>query len=182
MVKMNTDILTYATIQGIVQQNDPDETAARIHGALTGLLCVQGSVSLEKWLEVALDEGLDLLDDESRAALQTLYRMTCHEINEPDFSFRLFLPDDDYPLSEQISALGEWCYGFLHALGYTSRKDTAWPGDTEEILNDFLQICRITCSPLDEENDLVELTEYVRICSQVVRTEFMQWRQSRRVH
>jgi len=178
---MKNDVLTYETVHEIVDRHDLGDSAAQVHGILTGLLCVQGAVSLTQWLDLLLEDVTDEVTGQTLAPLHVLHRITCQQINEPDFSFRLFLPEED-TLQVQAQALGDWCSGFLYGVGYRSRQDTAWPGDTEEILNDFLQICRITCTPLDDENDLVELTEYVRICAQVIRTEFMQWRQSRRVH
>lgn len=180
-VTMKNDALMYETIHEIALRHDLGDSAAQIHGILTGLLCIQGSVSLTRWLDIILEGTPDQMATGSLERLRVLHQTTCCQINEPDFSFRLFLPEED-TLQEQAKALGDWCSGFLYGVGYHSRQGSVWPGDTEEILNDFLQICRITCSPLDEENDLMELTEYVRICTQVIRMEFMQWRQSRRVH
>ncbi len=179
---MNSDILSYATIEDIVLKNDLGESAAEIHGILAGLLCINGSISLENWLEKGLDIEAVELKSSALAHLKELYTETCRQLRELDFSFQLLLPSDEQPLEQRVMALGQWCEGFMFGIGYMSNADEEWPGDSAEILNDFIQICRITCSSPDDESDFVELSEYVRICTQVIRTEFMQRQQARRLH
>lgn len=179
---MNTDILSYETLQDIVLVNDLGASAAEIHGILTGLLCLNGSITLENWLEQGLDISPLELTAAARAYLQKLHAETCRQLRELDFSFQLLLPEDDHPLEQRAAALGEWCEGFMFGIGYMSRMGDEWPGDSGEILNDFIQICRITYSSPDDEADFMELSEYVRICTQVIRTEFLQQQQARRLH
>lgn len=179
---INTDILSYETIQDIVLRSDLGESAAEIHGILTGLLCLNGNIALDRWLEEGLSTAPHNLDSGALNWLGTLYDHTCRQLKELDFSFQLLLPEDDQSLQERAAALGQWCSGFMFGIGYLAREGDEWPGDTAEILSDFLQICRITCTSPDDEADFMELSEYVRICAQVIRTEFLQVLQPKRLH
>ncbi len=179
---MNTGILSYETIQDIVLRNDLGESAAEIHGILTGMLCFNGSIPPETWLEQGLNTHPGNLDTHDRDGLDQLHTGTLGQLKELDFSFQLLLPDDDHSLEERARALGEWCGGFMLGIGYTAREGDEWPGDCGEILHDFSQICRIACTSPDDEADFMELSEYVRICAQVIRTEFLQVQQARRLH
>lgn len=179
---MNSCNVSYESVQAVVFRNDLGESASQIHGILTGLLGTGESITFDQWITVGLDVRSGSLDVDSLSILDVLYGFTCSQIQEQDFSFQLFLPDDDHSLGERAGALGEWCSGFLLGISLLKKPSESWPGDTEEILNDFSHICSIICTAMDEEDDYYELVEYVRICSQVVRTDFLQLRQTSRLH
>jgi yecA family protein len=180
---MKRGILSYQDIQDIVLDSDTAGSAAEIHGVLAGLLCINGSVACETWLENALGGAKDDLVATERQLLGDLYETTRQQLKEFDFSFQLLLPDDDSSLSERAEALGEWCEGFLLGIGYQAR-GADWPGDSGEILSDFVEISRLSSDVSGEADEVAytELLEYVRVCVQVVRTEYQQQQQPKRLH
>jgi yecA family protein len=174
--------LSYRDIQDIVLDLSDSGSAAEAHGLLAGLLCMDAGIDVESWLEQILGPDEPSPSGRDRALLVRLFEETRRQLNDFDFSFELFLPDDDQPLSERADALGEWCQGFLLGLGYGS-KGADWPGECAEILRDFVEISRLDPEVSGEADEAAyaELAEYVRVGVQVIRSE-LQSRTPKRLH
>jgi uncharacterized protein YgfB (UPF0149 family) len=125
-----------------------------------------------QWLEDFFGDETPQEGDYDRETFEALYRQTRRQLTDTDFSFQPLLPDDQESLDSRALALGEWCHGFLQGLGYTG-ETSHWPGESSEILRDFLEIVRLdaqTAEDADEEA-YAELTEYVRVGVQVIQSE-----------
>jgi len=148
---------------------------------LSGMLCVDLSTDSRQWLGDFLGDPT-LPDGNARASMIELFEATRRQLEDLDFSFEPLLPGDDTPLTERAEALGEWCQGFLLGIGYAG-KDSAWPGESAEILGDLLEIGRLDpeASGDADESAFTELAEYVRVGVQVVLAEFMS-RKPERLH
>jgi uncharacterized protein YgfB (UPF0149 family) len=165
--------LSYREIQDVILDYFESDGAAEAHGLLSGMLCMDADVDCDLWLENLSGPEEELsLGSRDRALLVQLFEKTRSQLDAFDFSFELFLPDDDFPLEERALALGEWCRGFLAGLGYAA-KGSDWPGECTEILQDFAEISRLdpAVSGEDAETAYAELAEYVRVGAQVVRSE-----------
>lgn len=172
--------LSYQNVQDVVLNNDSAASAAEVHGVLSGLLCLNSQTDCDQWLEAVFGESRTNLNPAEHALLSALCETTRHQLDDFDFSFELLLPDDTFPLSERANALGEWCQGFLYGLGY--RSDGAdWPGESTEVLHDLLEISRLSPDSAGESDEVAyaEITEYVRIGVQLIRTELQQQPPSR---
>ncbi|BBA35279.1 putative uncharacterized protein [Methylocaldum marinum] len=172
--------LAYQKVQDIMLNSDSVASAAEAHGVLSGLLCLNGQTDCDQWLEAVFGEARIHLDSTDHALLFALCETTRHQLDDFDFSFELLLPEDVRPLSERANALGEWCQGFLYGLGY--RSDGAdWPGDSTEVLHDILEISRLTPDSGGESDEVAyaEITEYVRVGVQLIRSELHQQPSSR---
>ena len=159
---------------GIIQE------ISECHGLLCGLICTQETLSQETWLDHLFEEGADHpfslahapSSDTAQAewsVLQQLYSDTGIQIKDPEFSFRLLLPDDEQILAVRTQALADWCKGFLYGLG-VGGMDSGLDAtqNVQEIVKDCVEISRAYRD--DEEEDLeideasfVELSEYVRV-------------------
>jgi uncharacterized protein YgfB (UPF0149 family) len=105
-----------------------------------------------------------------------LYLATLQQLQAPDFSFELVLPDDDQPLAGRADALGLWCSGFLSGFGLQERKGSQGLSiEGQETLRDLAQIVQITTAAdaeaEEDENDLMEVQEYVRMAALLVFSE-----------
>ena len=164
---------------GIVQDT------AECHGLLCGLLCAKGSVSWEEWLALLRDEGKttgpEAQSDDHTAAwstVQDLYRKTLAQLQNSECSFQLLLPDDEQPLSSRVTALADWCAGFLFALGAEDSGDfRSMPADTREIIKDFVEITRAYHDEEEEyevsEGSYMEVVEYVRVGVMLIYEELL---------
>ncbi|WP_133718006.1 UPF0149 family protein [Methylocaldum gracile] len=172
--------LSYQNVQDVVLNNDSAASAAEVHGVLSGLLCLNSQTDYDQWLEAVFGESRTNLNPAEHALLSALCETTRRQLDDFDFSFELLLPDDTLPLSDRANALGEWCQGFLYGLGY--RSDGAdWPGESTEVLHDLLEISRLSPDSAGESDEVAyaEITEYVRIGVQLIRTELQQQPPSR---
>lgn len=169
--------MTYQTIHAILQQYDADMDAAEAHGVASGMLCVENRADADNWLHELFADQNQLLDDD-KSMLLSLFDRTRDLLNPEaeDFSFDLLLPDDDEPLPEQVEALRCWCQGFLFGVGYTHGSGD-WPGDTGEVMQDLIELTKLDSDHAqseDDENDLIEIHEYVRGAVFIVRDQFAE--------
>jgi len=131
---------------GIIQD------AAECHGLLCGLLCARGAVSLDEWLTMLCDEdivveAMEQGGDHAAAwsVVQNLYQQTLAQLQNTAFSFQLLLPDDEQSLSSRITALADWCMGFLFGLGVEGGdRHRRMPADAQEIIKDSSKLPVLT--------------------------------------
>jgi hypothetical protein len=150
---------------------DADFSAAEVHGTLTGLLCAGADERAMPALARLLPEGTSgSLGD----MLGALLRQARAQLQDPEFGFALLLPGEEVALDAQVSALADWCRGFI--VGLTAggvAQPTRLPSDAGEVVADF---ARIAATEVDvqqaageeEERQLAELVEYVRVGVQLV--------------
>ena len=171
--------------------------AAESHGVLCGMLCAQGAIELSAWIAHVLgeqEEGNVLLHDTVHL-LSELHRQTIEKVNDISGSFYMLLPDDDEDLLGRTEALANWCQGFVYGLAAGGiSDDTKLPGDTQEILMDFVEISRaghhlgdddvIEVVDVNEEDELafVEVVEYVRTGVMLINEELQSMVPSPTIH
>ncbi len=174
--------LSYWDIQDILPDHSDCGNAAEAHGLLAGLLCMDAGVDREFWLNLVFGPEAEVSNAGELAPWTRLFEATRRQLDDFDFSFTLLLPDDDNPLEERADALGEWCRGFLLGLGYGS-KDSNWPGECTELLQDFVEITRLDPAASGEADEAAfeELAEYVRVGVQVIQGE-LRSRTPQRLH
>ena len=142
---------------------------AELHGLLCGLLCAEGELALDRWLQLAREALAD--DVELSASVQDLlaklldYRVA--QLNDPDCSITPLLPDDSAPLLQRTDALGEWCQGLLYGLGMGHiEQHGVLSGESREFLRDVADIAQLGLDAATNEADetaYVEVVEYLRI-------------------
>jgi len=148
-------------------------SASEVHGFVTGWIS-SGTAwdsaaevfeqALETTLQGALAETVKQTADDVKAGLADM-----------DFGFQILLPEDENAINNRRVALSEWCRGFLSGFGLTGRyQDSELSDEVKELLTDFAQISQVDDDiPEDEENDsdLTEITEYVRIGAVMIFTD-----------
>ncbi|ADE16735.1 conserved hypothetical protein [Nitrosococcus halophilus Nc 4] len=139
---------------------DPSE----VHGSLCGFLCARQKQTAGAWIEEIAPQASR--DDKEKLA--ALFELTEQQLNSPDLDIRLFLPDDQAPLSERTEALASWSRGLLYGLGIGGLgKETILDDDIQEFLTDVAKIAKAVHYPeTDTHEDEVaysELVEYLRM-------------------
>ncbi len=164
--------LNFDAIHDLMVRSELSGSAAEVHGHLSGMLCMNTTIDPAQWLEDFFGDETPKAGDYERETFEALYRQTRRQLTDTDFSFQPLLPDDQESLDFRALALGEWCHGFLQGLGY-SGETSGWPGESSEILQDFLEIVRLDAQAAEEadEDAYAELTEYVRVGVQVIQGE-----------
>lgn len=150
---------------------------AELHGLLTGHLAAGARLQPTVLLQTAC-ELMDInsfAQESSKVALIDLYNASCSALESIDLEFEMLLPGDDDEISIRVEALGRWCQSFLSGFGlYGKHTDASLSAEAKETLNDLGQIAQISADleDLDEnENDLMEVQEYVRMAVLMLFTE-----------
>ena len=155
---------------------------AECHGVLCGMICGENGNTAQDFLahlstlELAVDAGTALHD-----AMIEAFESTVQQLADAELRFNLWLPDDEQPLDERTQALAQWCTGFLAGLGVGGPLEKL-SQEAAEALGDLQQIARAGFSApsddaeemsQDEENEqaFVEIVEYVRVVTLILREE-----------
>lgn len=164
----------YQAVNSVLEKYDADMGGAEAHGIAVGMLCVEIKADVANWLNELFTDSYDVFD-EDKTLLLDLFERTRELLNPEDdeFGFDLLLPDDDYPLHEQVEALRCWCQGFLFGVGY-AQTSADWPGESAEVMRDMIELTKIDSDVEGEEDEsaLIEIHEYVRAAVLTVRDQF----------
>ena len=156
------DTMHYQDINVIFTKTNGEVSAAESHGMATGILCVNGHAETEFWLQEIQQDG-DEFSTDDRVTLENLFEDTRSLLVSDEFTFEPLLPDESASFDEQVEALRHWSQGLLYGLG-TASPATDWPNEVHEVLKDIAEFTKLESNSEDEEseNDLMELTEYLR--------------------
>lgn len=146
-------------------------SAAEAHGVLTGAIVAPTPSSLSRLFFGAGTQSAPAVE-RLLAELADAGRETEHRLRGIEFGFEPLLPVEA-TLSERVDALADWCRGFVYGLAAGGiREPDELQGDAAEFLRDALQIGEAQADsdvPEEEqERDLAEIVEYVRVGVQLV--------------
>lgn len=154
---------------------------SELHGVLCGRLAAGARINEPEWLtmacehmglpESAADESEDLAPFMNRA-----YEQTLEFLKSADMSFHPLLPDDDYAIEQRLEALVSWVRGFLEGMALAAGESLGQaPDEIRELIEDLVAISQLSDDEdADDESEqqLLEITEYVRLGALAVFTEF----------
>ncbi len=189
----------YAKIQTVLEDSQAAVGAAELHGLYCGLLCVQPAAELATCLPLlypehaAEQEGAaagarlgDQVGDRVVEQLSALLDWSREKINDANLEFVLLLPDDDTSLVYRAGALKSWCEGFLYGIGLAGVTLQQSGEQVREFLQDIAHLTRLDHESMEasEENeqDLFELMEFVRIGVLYLQEELCPVQGSRIIH
>ena len=161
--------------------------AAECHGALCGVIAGGKPALKQRWLEQTLEEAnpTDASVRECRRLLETLWNETQDALAGQEFAFEPLLPDSRADLGDRVEALSGWCDGFMYGLGLAEIESfDKLPPDVAEVLRDFADIGRgglaLGDDREEDEQAYTELSEYLRVGTQLVHDELNPPRQTHR--
>jgi len=150
---------------------------AECHGLLCGLLCRETSDTANDFISHL---GAMQLLIKPVSALEAImveaFESTKRQLEDEEFGFSLWLPDDDESLEMRTIALAQWCSGFLAGLAVGGQLD-ALSDEAKEAIEDLQQIGRaeISSGKVESEEDemaYTEIVEYVRVVTLMMREDF----------
>lgn len=141
---------------------------AEIHGILCGMLAGGMHMENKEWLGSMADfvNAGQPFSDEIEKLLLALFEDTCKQLQHPDFSFAMCIPEDGAPISERGQAVISWVQGFLLGFGVQQEQRKSCSEEVKEALQDFSEIAKMDAEMADTEEAeqaLFEVTEYIRI-------------------
>jgi len=163
---------------------------AECHGLLSGLLCRKNTSTASdfkyhlKAMKLVVNPSAELA-----SALTEAHDCTVRQLEDEEFGFALWLPDDDEPLEERIIALGRWCSGFLAGLVCGGKLD-ALSEEAREAIEDLQQIALAEMTSQgqqedeseEDENAFAEIVEYVRVVTLMMHEDFRGPGQNEAIH
>lgn len=164
----------YDEITAALERFEISADAAECQGAMSATACMNGLEGFQLWVDAYLEgiqdrlnEG-DALAKETLELMQNLYQNICQQLQNGEFEYALFLPDDDIDLELRTEAMAHWCQGFLMGLRCSGVTDfSKFTGELGEIIDDITEISQVSVGQLDyseeEEQSYAELVEYLRV-------------------
>ena len=154
---------------------------SELHGSLCGRLAAGSRIQEKDWLTVVCEQmGLaDQAMDESEDLapfMNGAYDKALAQLQSTDLSFQPLLPDDDYAIEQRLEALIAWVRGFLEGMALAAGESLGQaPDEIRELIEDMVAISQLSDdeeSDAESEQQLLEITEYVRLGALAVFTEF----------
>ncbi len=166
--------LTFDDLCDLFLEHGCHTPPSELHGIVTGWLC-GGGRSAKQWLGMAV-EHLDVeeaLPPKSQMRVLILLAQTLRQLKGEDLGFQPLWPDDDMEMEQRISALANWCSGFLAGFGLAGKKPDN--KEVEASLGDLANLARIDAAGAEEgdeaERDWLEVSEYVRVAIMMIFSE-----------
>ncbi|OEY65671.1 UPF0149 family protein [Marinobacter sp. X15-166B] len=154
---------------------------SELHGVLCGRFAAGGRINDQDWLSMVCEHmgvPLQTLEESPQLAgfMAQAYADTLQLMQRDDLSFHPLLPDDDYPLEQQLQALSAWIRGFLEGMALVAGESLGnAPDEIRELIEDMVAISQVSDAEEDSEEgnqQLTEIIEYVRLGALAVFTEF----------
>lgn len=148
------------------------QSPSYLHGGIVGIYAGAGPVSAEHCLAAA-GQALELgLHGELAESSLRLADITRRAMQDEEFDFHPFLPDDETEMSQRVQALSDWSQGFLAGYALVVAQDSTGAGLGEEVSEVLRDVSAIAQAGHDEdaeeeesEESYFELTEYLRFAS-----------------
>lgn len=173
-----TKKIAYVQLEETLNELKAQINAAEVHGLLLGMLCLAKKPISEPTIQASLVENLDCLTPTKKQAkiFSKLITQITNDLTGVSFGLNLLLPDDNDSLEERLIALGYWCRGYLSGLGLVGiTSDDLKNNDiVKELVHDLSQIAHVnmdTDGSEEDEQNYMELVEYVRIAVQNINLE-----------
>src|SRR5690554_527396 len=154
---------------------------SELHGALCGRFAAGARIQEQDWLVMAC-EHMGLAEqaveesDDLGAFMNGAYEKTLAQLQSSEMSFQPLLPDDDYAIEQRLEALVAWVRGFLEGMAMAAGAALGQaPEEIRELIEDMVAISQLSDdeeSDEESEQQLLEITEYVRLGALAVFTEF----------
>lgn len=159
---------SFSVVSKTLAAAESDIPAAYLHGLWCGLIVGGQYFSPKEWLSLAANdtEFWQTLAPEARQVFLQIAESTLLQLEAPDFTLTLLLPnDDESALESRVEALTEWCLGFI--VGFDKKKQPLLlEGDAAQAFADLSKISEMQCDVEETEEDeqsYAELVEFVRV-------------------
>ena len=176
--EMLKDALDFDLLADVFITESITASPAELHGQLCGYLSSGVAFRLEDWL-VMVVEFCDIenwKEDTSRTTLVELYTSTISLFKNGEYALDPVMADEDATLAERGATLSQWAHGFLAGYGLSGQKENL-SDDTKQVLRELANISGMhtQLQDLEENNDnekdLTELVEYVRLSAMMLYSE-----------
>jgi yecA family protein len=179
------ELPAYDELASALERCASTHTPSEAQGFALGLLMAGVEEPYVSWeLELYSDfDPTDVLAGECRALLDQLFETTAADLGSSREGLQLLLPQDILVNQRRLSAVRDWCQGFLYGFGLAGdgllKKGSE---QMQDLLRDIAEITRLQVEDDDNsaENQeaLIEIEEYLRVGVMLLRDELTPGEQS----
>lgn len=187
-IAMNESI-DYDEIADCLDRGGLDVLPSEVHGIACGVLSGDNGASKIKWVQALVPEiePGNVLQGEAIKQLGNLFDQAQKGLQDSEFKFELFLPEEDDSLASRMEALQDWCQGFILGMTMAGVKDYGeLPEDTKDLLEDFINIGSSGEFDYEDEQEseiaFTDISQYVRVGALLINEELQPMRQSATIH
>lgn len=168
----------YEKFEELLANDDCDISASELQGAVTGMLSCGLKSDDAHWrvkLFSAVNDGVDLSTKANQILDEVVYQSDL-ALAEEDSLAPILLPGDDYPVVDQLEALGQWCQGFLLGFGLQLGKKNIENQEVAEAIADISEISQVAVEADDGEESqeaLITLVEHLKVGVKVIFLELV---------
>ncbi|HIP95430.1 MAG TPA: YecA family protein [Leucothrix sp.] len=182
-------MLDYFKLENALRKAEADYSASEAQAIACGMLAVNIAADKITWVQLIFGEinSEDTLQVEAIKLTGELHDQCKRQLQDANLAFELLMPNEEESLLLRVSALQEWCNGFLLGIGLSGISDhKTLPEDTRELLVDFTEIGTSGSFDLEDEEAseeaLAEISEYVRMGVLLINEELQPIKQSTLIH
>lgn len=176
-------------LENAMQKAEADYSASEAQAIACGMLAVNIAADKVTWVQLVYGE-INADDQAQVTAIKLtgeLHDQCKRQLQDSNLAFELLMPNEEESLLLRVSALQEWCNGFLLGIGLSGISDhKILPEDSRELLADFVEIGTAGNFDLEDEEAseeaLEEISEYVRIGVILINEELQPMKQSTLIH
>lgn len=166
----------YDAVGQLLTEQGVGLTPAEMHGLISGMLC--GGNNESSWqtlLHELTNEGL-AFSKNLADSLRQMHAAINDALEDDDFLFQVYLPDDEHSVFDRADALSGWVNHFLLGLGVTQPKLDKVTGEAGEAIDDLRNIAQLGYDEDDDQEELEmsleEIIEYVRVAALLCHDRF----------
>lgn len=170
--------IDYEQVEEVLANVECETTAAEMQAILCGMLAAGVKQEDRNWMALLIDivnDGRELAD-ELRNIIEELFEWSRLQMNQNDSLTSMLLPDDSYPVADQLEALAAWCQGFLLGFGLQTGSRNIGNREIKEALSDIAEISQIELEAEENEETqvaLFTLKEHIKVAVQVIFLEMV---------
>ena len=163
-----TQLPNYQIFCEQIEALDLSLSSSELHGVMCGYLCAGALYEGDVYLRALSTKKRGELARVGAQALFNLYSISQQQIDQDNFSFQLFLPEDEQPLVIRAQAFSEWCAGFTQAMGVAGiTGENLEEDESQDALLHLGEFAELDYQSLnvgeDDEKAFMEVSEYARM-------------------
>lgn len=181
--------MKFPEIQEILIKINSISDVAESHGIACGMLVVNTTADKIVWIKQLIGE----MEEQSIPTADVIEPMGSwfdeikNQLQDSHLRFELSLPDDNQSLEKRVTALQEWCRGFILGIAMSGVKDfNKFPEDTQELITDFSRIGAEEefdlNNPDEAEISYTDISQYVRIGVLLINEELQPIKAASTLH
>ena len=179
---MSNVLPDYKVLDKLCSNLEEPVNVSGLHGSISGMLAVNSSTTLATCLRQYGDGEVagDFLArfPQLGSDFESIYGSIHYALNETEFDYQLFLPDDEEAMEHRLQALVHWCNDFLLAFGisHASMGNKGCSKEVSELLSNFADFSKVDIQQVEEgeeeETDYQEIVEFIRMGVVHIHSEF----------